>query len=193
MTSTDYIAPGCRILGIDTGLATMGWALLGAGDDDDLGAWTSESEASKRGITRAEDLAQRGCELARHVAELVMQHAPDLIAVEALSIPRSAKTAVVLGVGWGALRLQLEHIGIPVVSMSPQEVRRALHLPVSASKEETTRIVDPSGLWRERAEGLLRKYQPHALDAVAIATAAARTDAYRLLMAGRAAAMRGAA
>lgn len=101
------LAPGRYVLGIDTGLATLGWALT-----DQVGRPIAigrcESKATP-GLRVAEDLAYR---VDRQVAELgvvidrVRAAGPEIelvLGIEAMSWPRSSKAIAAIALCWGGL------------------------------------------------------------------------------------------
>lgn len=123
------------VLGLDPGLANMGWALVELGEDSaralDGGVWSTQP--SKRKVPVYEDVHARALVLWR---DLFSRIGPEVSAlcVEAYSQPRAASAAAKLARVWGMVEVSAEQSGIPLLQVPPKEVRASLRLRAGASK-----------------------------------------------------------
>jgi Holliday junction resolvasome RuvABC endonuclease subunit len=131
-------AAGPRVLGLDPGFASMGYALLelhptGGADVVGLGVIRTKKSAAKRGVYAADDNLRRARGLAVSLAELVETHGVVAICAESMSFPRNASAAGKLSMAWGILAA-LTGADLPLVQASPQRIKEALCGRKDASK-----------------------------------------------------------
>jgi crossover junction endodeoxyribonuclease RuvC len=109
------------VLGIDPGLATMGYGLV-EGDGISL-------VAVAYGVVRTPPkvpVAQRLMQLRRELSQLIAQYRPDEAAVEELFFATNARTAIVVGEARGVLLLTLAEAGLPIAEYTPMQVKQAV-------------------------------------------------------------------
>lgn len=155
-----------RVLGIDPGLASLGWALV---ERDGRAVHLVVHGCCETAPAQGSDLDRVGL-LSDHVANLLVVHRPAVVATEAwCHYGQSATTqAHALGLVLGMVRSLCRAAGVPhVEGERAQGWRTALGLPRTASKaacQERVRAV----------LGLANVIRPsHASDAAAVAIVAA--------------------
>jgi Holliday junction resolvasome RuvABC endonuclease subunit len=190
------------VVGIDPGLAATGWAWLLVGSDcaprlHSAGAILTKPTAAKLRLHSVDDTAERIRHLAHQVHDMIairQAESPVVVAVEAYSTPRFAAAAVKLGFAWGAVVATLRHLRVPVVQLTPQQVKKALGIrpPPRATRPRTEREKEDARQARKQLVGwrmdelmpgsrdllaaLAAGEVEHATDAAAVAYAALKTD-----------------
>lgn len=169
-----------KVLGIDPGFASCGYALIHVGTTGEtvveLGVLRTEKSAAKRQVLATDDNVRRTRELARPLTELVQR--ADVVCAESMSFPRNASAAGKMCLCWGLLVGLVFARDLPLLEASPQEIKKRICGRRDASKEE---------LERE----LVRRYEPlppevpaslreHAYDALGAAVACLDSDVIRL-------------
>jgi Holliday junction resolvasome RuvABC endonuclease subunit len=107
------------------------------------------------------------------------------VCAETMSWPRNAATSARIGIGWGIL---IGRVGDrPMAQASPQEVKLAMGLARSASKEEVQQAVrERFGRYAFDAAEIHPALFEHAYDAAAVVVACLENETIRMLR-GRAA------
>lgn len=165
-----------KILGIDIGLAAMGWALV----DVDTGAvtagvWTTKKETKKRQLHVGSDDARRIDDLIHALWRIASEC--DVAAYELPAGQKGARAAHALGIAHGLTRGVLRtRPGLPVVEVTAYDAKRALAGGTNASKDAM--IERARALW-PGIDGLAKGVQEHAADAIAVALAASHTEVAR--------------
>jgi crossover junction endodeoxyribonuclease RuvC len=109
-----------RVLGIDPGLATMGYGVVD-GEGDRL-------EAVAYGVVRTPahtPITERLILLYDALRCIVRTHAPEQAAVEELFFATNARTAISVSQARGVALLALAQTGLPVAEYTPLEVKQA--------------------------------------------------------------------
>jgi crossover junction endodeoxyribonuclease RuvC len=123
------------VLGVDPGLATMGWAVVQDEPLHLLDSGTFTTPAS-------DDLSERLLNLYGALGQVLERYPISTAALEGLFYrPGLAKTALLLGHARGTLLLGLAQAGIVTREYPATEVRRALGISGRADKERVHRIV----------------------------------------------------
>ena len=183
------------VLGIDGGLASMGWAILETSFDHDAsevayavhsaGVWTTQREAKKRQLHVGSDDGRRLDALAD---ELFAKIAPlgdegpeiDLFGYELPAGARGARAAHALGMAHGLVRGVLRgQSSIPVVEVTARDAKAALTRSAVATKDQM--IERAAAAWSSILK-LPKGQREHAADAIAVALAASRTQAGRSIV-----------
>jgi len=110
-----------RVLGIDPGTATVGWAVL-----DEI---KGEAKAIAYGhITTSpkNTTAERLFEVARDLEQIMNKYKPDESAVEDLFFFKNVKTVMKVSQARGAILLTLEKNCVSVFGYTPLQVKQAL-------------------------------------------------------------------
>lgn len=152
-----------RILGIDPGVATIGFGLIDAenGKNTPLKYGVITTPAK---IPLAKRLFQISCDM----QQLLSQFQPDEIAVEELFFSKNITTGISVAHGRGIILLKAEEFGIPLFEYTPMQVKQAVVGYGNADKKQvmfmTQKLLKLSALPRP----------DDAADALAIAICHAR-------------------
>jgi len=126
-----------RILGIDPGLATTGWAVVDFDKDGrpnpvDYGAITTpkEMETSKRLV-----------EIHKDMEELVRKFKPEFAGIETLIFCNNITSAMFVAEARGIVRLVLEQNDIPIKEFTPLQVKDAVTGYGKAGKKQVQESV----------------------------------------------------
>lgn len=126
-----------RILGIDPGVATTGWAIIDFDKDSkptpvDFGA-----------ILTAKDipLSQRLEEIYNDLSELIQKFKPEYAGVETLLFCNNAKTAISVGEARGVVLLTLQQNNIPLTEFTPLQVKNSITGYGKANKKQVQESV----------------------------------------------------
>lgn len=110
-----------RILGIDPGTATTGWAILeeknGAINTYACGCILTKKEKST---------AERLLEVAKDLEKIIKKYKPEEAAIEDIFFFKNVKTAVKVSQSRGAMLLTLENKKVKIFSYTPLQVKQAL-------------------------------------------------------------------
>ena len=125
---------GLRILGIDPGVATVGFGLIEAERAQarmlQYGAITTEA-----GLPLSNRLYQIGHDM----EELIGQCKPDVIAIEELFFNNNITTGIAVAHGRGVILYSAEKCGIPLFEYTPSQVKQAV---VGYGKAEKRQVMD---------------------------------------------------
>ena len=129
-----------RILGLDPGFASFGWAVVQLGRRDvclDAGVWRTKKSPKRCNVTSASDMHRRGAIIAQSLMAVVARYKPVVACAEALStgFPNTI-TMIQLGRAWGILDAMCVQHNMPIVEATPQDIKLATTGKRSASKGE---------------------------------------------------------
>ena len=110
-----------RIMGIDPGVATIGFGVV-------------DAERGKQQLVRCGvittpagiPLSSRLLQISQDMAELLGQFRPDEVAVEELFFTKNITTGIAVAHGRGVILLELERAGVPVYEYTPMQVKQAV-------------------------------------------------------------------
>jgi crossover junction endodeoxyribonuclease RuvC len=124
------------VLGLDPGLATMGYGLV-AGDGQKLepvayGAVHTSAKAST---------ADRLMQLHEELRGILERYDPDVAAMEELFFSNNARTAIVVGEARGVLLLTLAEAELPIAEYTPLQVKQAITGYGQADKSQIQQMV----------------------------------------------------
>jgi crossover junction endodeoxyribonuclease RuvC len=124
-----------KILGIDPGTATIGWAVI----EEERGKLHAIAYGH---ISTSKDLAleTRLQEIRNDVAKIVKEYQPDAAALEELFFFNNQKTAISVAQSRGALLLTLADFGLSIAGYTPLEVKQALTGYGKADKQQVQRM-----------------------------------------------------
>lgn len=113
--------PPLRVLGIDPGLADVGWGAIEThgGRSFLLGYGVIQTRAGQ-------DIAARLDTIYRRVSELIDELDPAVVAIENLYFAKNAKTAMVVAHGRAAAILATAGHGIRLCEYTPLQIKQAL-------------------------------------------------------------------
>ena len=110
------------ILGIDPGLATLGYGVI---EKDGRG----ESRAIDYGVVvtpKDEILPVRLAMLEEGLQKIIEKYRPDEIAVEELFFSKNITTGIAVAHGRGVVLLEVERAGVPLYEYTPMQVKQAV-------------------------------------------------------------------
>ena len=153
-----------RILGIDPGIAIVGFGLVEA-ERADLHMLTYGAITTEAGLPLSTRLYQIGHDM----EELIEQCKPDVIAIEELFFNNNITTGIAVAHGRGVILYSAEKCGIPLYEYTPSQVKQAV---VGYGKAEKRQVMDMT----KRLLKLKAVPRPDdAADALAIALCHARS------------------
>ena len=180
-----------NILGIDIGFAKLGWAVVRLEKDAEhvLDAGLIKTRKDKRTVLQTYDNARRVREISRDLRDVFDRNEITAISAESMSWPRSSSNCAKIGMGWGVLLSLAEGRDIPVVFVSPQDLKEKLTGKRSASKQEVQdALFALPGFNLEghfKAMKLARGQWEHPVDAAAAVVATLQTDMIRAMVGAR--------
>lgn len=125
-----------RIIGIDPGFARIGYAVIDQINNQqkliDYGCLETKKDLN---------LSRRLLLLADGLRDLIKKHQPQLAAVEELFFFKNLKTAIGVAQARGAILLLLEELALPVVELTPLQVKQALTGYGRADKQQIARLL----------------------------------------------------
>lgn len=169
-----------RILGLDPGLAILGFgAICATSENSQYYATSNSPTASANVVARSvtlldfgviktpadQSMGNRLCTIYEDLHTLMQQWQPDLVAIEKLFFYRMANT-IAVAQARGVLMLVLAQHHVPFVEFTPAQIKQALTGWGNADKHEVQQAV---------ARELNLDYIPHpddAADALAVALTA---------------------
>jgi crossover junction endodeoxyribonuclease RuvC len=147
-----------RVIGVDPGVTRTGFAVLDKGRSrvDVVAIGTLETD---KGLPHAQRLADLG----RGFAALLVQHRPEVVAVERVFFSVNVKTAMSVGQASGVILAAGATAGLPVFDYTPTEVKLSVAGVGTAPKQQVGAMVAAV----LRLDAPLRS--PDAADACALA------------------------
>ena len=110
-----------RILGIDPGIAIVGFGLIESNRGSvrmlQYGAVTTEA-----GLP----LATRLVQIENYITALIAQLKPDEIAIEELFFSKNITTGIAVAHGRGVILCTAERLGVPIFEYTPMQVKQAV-------------------------------------------------------------------
>lgn len=127
-----------RILGVDPGLDATGYGVI----ETENGREPRLVEAGLIRTRPADSLPRRLAGVARQLQDVILQHRPDVMAVEDLySYYKTPKPAILMGHVRGVVLGTAALTDIPVVNYLPTRIKRAVVGRGHASKTQVARLV----------------------------------------------------
>lgn len=120
------------ILGIDPGVARMGYGVLRGMQCMDYGCFET---------AKTDTAASRLYQIRRSVASLIRNHKPDAVAVEKLFFQTNVKTAMAVSQARGVVLAAAAEAGLPVIEITPLQVKQAITGYGKAEKGQVQRMV----------------------------------------------------
>lgn len=162
-----------RILGIDPGIATIGFGLVEA-DRSKAKMVTYGAITTPPGIS----LSKRLFQISNDMEELIGQLKPEVISIEELFFNNNITTGIAVAHGRGVLLLAAEKCGIPLFEYTPSQVKIAV---VGYGKAEKRQVMEMT----KRLLHLSAVPRPDdAADALALALCHARSYTSQIPRAG---------
>lgn len=147
-----------KVLGIDPGLAHTGYGVVQrrSGRLAALDGGVVETDADMGTERRLVRIHQR-------ISDLILEHEPDVVALEALYFGQNVRTAFAVGQARGVIVLAAGQRGLSTADYTPQQVKAAVCGSGRADKDQVQRMV-------QALLSLPELPRPdHAADALAVA------------------------
>ena len=125
-----------RVLGIDPGTATVGWAVL-----DEMKGEVKAIAFGHIATSPKNTTAERLFEIARDLEQIMKKYKPDESAVEDLFFFKNVKTVMTVSQARGAILLTLEKNCVNVFGYTPLQVKQALTGYGRAEKKQVQTMV----------------------------------------------------
>lgn len=125
-----------RILGIDPGTATVGWAVI----DSSAGKLTIVNFGHISTSPKT-PMAERLLEIAQDLKEIITQYEPEEAGVEELFFAKNVKTAMTVSQARGAILLTLERFCVNIYEYKPNEIKLSLTGYGRAEKSQMQEMV----------------------------------------------------
>ncbi len=154
-----------RVLGIDPGLRIAGYGCIEYEKSSNL---PSVIEAGAIKLQTKESVPYRLAQLYKEVQEVISELKPELLAVETIfTHERQVATATVLGYARGVILLAGEQASLPLVELTPAEIKKSISGNGRATKPQMQQAVATTLQLKESPD------PPDVADALAIAITAA--------------------
>ncbi len=130
-----------RVLGIDPGTATTGFALVVEGR---VGGGADEPTLVDCGVIRTKagvPMPQRLVQIHEALCQLIEELRPDAVAVEELFFSANVTTAISVGQARGVILLAAASAGLPVAEYKPNVVKQAVSGYGGADKRQMQEMV----------------------------------------------------
>jgi crossover junction endodeoxyribonuclease RuvC len=124
------------ILGIDPGIATIGWGVIEA-----QGGQTTVIAYGHISTPKELALPKRLAEISGNISTIIKKYKPGEAAVEELFFSNNQKTALVVAQARGCILLTLENLGVDIYGYTPLEVKQALTNYGRAGKSQVQLMV----------------------------------------------------
>lgn len=163
--------PPLRILGIDPGFDRTGFGLI-------THTGTAQTWVTHGCIQTHAGLpfTERIIMVKQELQSLLNTHKPDCVAVEDLFFSNNAKTAIKVGMARGVILLTIAEAGIPIVEITPNQVKQGLTGYGAADKKQVQDMVQRCLKLKERPT------PDDAADALAIAMVGAYVFKQKLIL-----------
>jgi crossover junction endodeoxyribonuclease RuvC len=124
------------ILGIDPGIADTGFGLIEVNGADlkFLECGVIKTDAKLK-------LADRLVILYKDLNSLIKKYQPDLVAIEELYFNKNVKTALIVGQARGIVLLSVKMKNIPLLGLTPSQVKQAVCAYGKAPKKQVQEMV----------------------------------------------------
>jgi len=125
-----------RVLGVDPGIATTGFAVLDRGSSrvTPVSIGVLETDPAK-------PHAERLADLGREIGALIAEHRPEVMAVEKVFFSVNVRTAMAVGQASGAILAATALAGVPVHDYTPTEVKLSVAGVGTAPKRQVGAMV----------------------------------------------------
>lgn len=167
-----------RVLGIDPGSNITGYGLV------DVEGQSNTYVASGCLRLKGDDLGEKLAMIYRELGDIIVEHAPNELAVERVFMSRNADSALKLGQARGAAICAGVTRGLPLFEYTPRAIKQAVVGKGGAGKDQVQHMVTV-------LLNLNKSPQADAADALAVALCHGHTRMTQAYLAGRVAVNRG--
>ena len=126
-----------KILGIDPGMAIVGYGIIDIDRDGSIDLLTSGSIQTDKNLSDSKRLL----EIHNDLSQIVDKYKPDCASVEQLFFFKNQKTIIPVAEARGVILAVLEKYDIPTYSYTPMEVKQVLTGYGRADKKEVEQMV----------------------------------------------------
>ncbi len=126
-----------RILGIDPGMAIVGWAVLDTDSDEKATLVAAGSVQTDKNKTDA----QRLMEVYQDMCTIIEKYKPDCAGIEKLFYFKNQKTIIPVAEARGVILLAFEKYGLAFGEYTPMEIKQTITGFGRASKQEVAQMV----------------------------------------------------
>lgn len=126
-----------KILGIDPGMAIVGYAMIEFGENGNIELLTSGSIQTDKKL----DDSKRLLEIYNDLSQIVDKYKPNCASVEKLFFFKNQKTVIPVAEARGVILTVLEKYEIPTYGYTPMEVKQVLTGYGRAEKKEVEQMV----------------------------------------------------
>lgn len=174
-----------HVLGLDPGFASFGWAVIEVERMElvEAGVIRTKKASRKRRLSSASDARERAQHICEQLDALHARVNPLCMCMEEFSPPRSSSVASKVARAFGMVDMLAGHLGTPVFTVTPMELKRLITGRRTASKADVANALRGlTGSARVVASGEPKGQHEHMWDAAAAALACMEQDGLRLLM-----------
>lgn len=129
-------ASGVRVLGIDPGTATVGWAII-----EEVNGVLCPLAFGHISTEKTESEENRLCEISYDIRSIIEKYQPQEAAVEQLFFFKNKKTIISIGQSRGAILLTLEQKNVRISSYTPLQVKQSVTGYGKAEKKQVQLMV----------------------------------------------------
>lgn len=167
------------LLGIDPGSLRTGWGVV-----EQAGSLLRVLDVGVVRPGAGEPLSARLATLHAELSRILALYAPEAVAIETVFHGPNVRALVTLGQARGAILAAAGARGVPVLEITPAEVKKAVTGRGAATKEQVARMVGVLLGAQARARLADARLPPDATDALAVAIAATHRRTHPLARAG---------
>jgi crossover junction endodeoxyribonuclease RuvC len=128
-------APDCRVLGLDPGSQRTGYGVI------DCQAGTERHVTSGCIDVAGQDMVVRLQRIYGAVSALVLEHRPDMVAIERVFVHRNPDSALKLGQARGVALCAAASMGASVYEYAPRAIKMAITGYGAAAKPQVAQMV----------------------------------------------------
>jgi crossover junction endodeoxyribonuclease RuvC len=125
-----------RVLGVDPGFGRTGLGVIDMVGGEGTHVWHEVIETPK-----GEDYSARIQTVRNDVAEAIRRFKPHCAAVETLFFQTNVRTAMKVGMARGVILLALADAGLPIVEITPNQVKQGIAGYGGADKKQVAEMV----------------------------------------------------
>ena len=135
LSPVQLCAPDCRVLGLDPGSQRTGYGLI------DCQSGAERHVASGCIDVAGQDMVVRLQRIYGAVAALVLEHRPDMVAIERVFVHRNPDSALKLGQARGVALCAAASMGASVYEYAPRAIKMAITGYGAAAKPQVAQMV----------------------------------------------------
>lgn len=128
-----------RIIGIDPGMAIVGYCIIDINDNENLLITSGSIQTCK---TKNE--SARLLEIYNDISTIIEKYNPEVASIEKLFFFKNAKTVMPVAQARGVILMAIEQFNVPIYEYTPMVVKQVITGYGRATKDEVGRIVEMS-------------------------------------------------